>query len=355
MSKMAKESVDDPEFSWWYEALDIVRLQINYGSGYTSTATSLTVNSGGLALVPGDVLQVEKSESSTYDNELIEVSSVTSDTVIVVKRGVAGSTPAAISDDTYLTKVANAFQEGSSSPSVALRNPTKVRNYCEIFKTAVGITETARKTRARTGDAWVNDKKRKMFDHSRDLELAFLFGRPYEDTSGTYPKRYTGGLRYFIQTNSTIFSTTPTMDTFLNAVAPVFDFEGNGAGDERIVFCGNGFLTSLAKLARDASATRINFQGFIDNAYGMRLQRWVLPQGTLGLRTHPLLNRHSKYTYSAFIIDPTVLKYRPLRDTKFQDNIQTRDSDTRKGQWLTEAGLEVQFEKTCAYIGNFVV
>jgi len=67
------------------------------------------------------------------------------------------------------------------------------------------------------------------------------------------------------------------------------------------------------------------------------------------------MNIHGRYTNSAFVINPMGIRYRHLRDTKFEDNIQDNDSDTRKAQWLTECGLEIHHEETMAYIGNFVV
>ncbi len=354
LSKMRKEGVNDPEFNWFEETLTAVRVSINYGTGYVTTDTTLTMDSGGLSLVPGDVLQVEKTETSTYDNEILVVSSVTSDTVIVVKRGQANSTPAAIADNVYLTKIGTAAEEGSLSANISQRNPTKLYNYAQIFKTAVGVTMTTVKTKARTGDAYLNDKKRKSFDHSVALEMAFLYGRPYEDTTGTFPKRYTGGLRNFLTTNVTIFTTTPTEDTFLDAVTACFNYATQGSGDERLGFCGNGFLNSLNKLARNSTRTQVNFDKIVD-VYGMKLGRWILPQGTIGLKTHPLMNTHPRYTNACFIIAPSELVYRPLRDTTFQDNIQAPDADYRKGQWLTEAGLEVHHEETMAYLSNFVV
>lgn len=354
MARMKKESVDDPEFAWWEETLTAVRVAVNYTTGYISTDNTITIASGGLALVPGDVLQIEKTESSTYDNELVLVSAVTSDTIIVIKRGAANTSNAALATGVYLTKIGNVFAEGALSPDVSLRNPTKLYNYTQIFKTAMGETNTAFKTKLRTGDVWNNDKKRKSFDHSIAMEFAFLFGSKYEDTSGTYPKRYTAGLRSFIKTNVTIFATTPTEDTLLSAITPVFNYNSGGAGDERIVLAGNGFLNSLNKLARNSTRTQIQFNGII-NVYGMKLNSWTFPQGTIGIKTHPLLNVHGKYSYSAFVIDPTGLYYRPLRDTKFEDNIQAPDADLRKAQWITEAGLEVHHEETMAYIGNFAV
>jgi hypothetical protein len=365
MARMRKQSVDDPEFSWWEEALGQNRVTINYTTGYDSTVNTIIIDSGGLALVAGDVLLIERTEDTSYANEIVIVSSVTSDTVIVIKRGQAGTTKADVSgvasglfDGNALTKIGTAFAEGTGSPDVTIRNPSKKHNYCQIFKTAVEETRTAMQTRLRTGNAWENDKKRRSFDHSVALEYAFMWGKHYEVDGGigTSPKplRYTGGLREFITTNVTIFTTTPTEDTLLNALYPVFNYNSEGSGNERIVLAGNGALNSLNRLARNSTNTRINFDNTI-KFYGMELQKWITPQGTFLVKTHPLMNLHAKFANSMFVINPPSLIYRPMMDTKFQDNIQHNDADCRKGQWISECGLEVHHEETMAYIGNFVV
>lgn len=351
LSRARSESVDDPEFAWWEEKLTAVRLQVNFTTGFSTTDNTITVAADGLRAVAGDVFQIEKTETSTYDNEIITVSSVTSDTVVVFKRAQAGTTAAPLLNSVFLTRIGSAFEEGSVKATFTQRNPTKLRNYCQIFKTAMGQTKTAKKTYARTGDAWKNDKRRRAFDHSVGLEFAFLFGVDYEDTSGSKPKRYTKGLRKAITTNVKIFTTTPTEDTLLDAIYKVFDYESE-AGDQRIVLAGNGFLNTLNKLARKSSSSRVNFDSVI-KLYGMSLQRWVTPQGEFAVKTHPLMNLHGRYTNSAFIIDPTGLRYRYLRDTAFEDNIQTPGQDAQEAQWLTECGLEVNHEETFAYLGNF--
>jgi hypothetical protein len=86
--------------------------------------------------------------------------------------------------------------------------------------------------------------------------------------------------------------------------------------------------------------------------YGMNLTRVVMPQGTLYLKSHPLMNVHPLFTKSMFVLNPSGVKYRYLRDTKPQDNIQGNDSDTEKGQWIGECGMEVHHERTFAYLGN---
>lgn len=356
MGKMKSEATDDPEFSWWEEENNIQRVQMD-ATGASASSTAFGLVSGGLNFVQGDILLVEKTETAAYDNELVMVTAVGSDTAITVIRGAANTTAATTGASAWLTKIGTAFAEGTSSPDVTSRNPTKKTNYCQIFKTAYEVTNTAKLTKARTGELLKNEKKRRMFDHATTLELSWMFGVSYEDTgTNSKPRRFTGGLREWITTNATVFTTSPTEDTFLDAVYPVFDYnaEQNGGGMERLVLAGNGFLNNLNKLARNSSSTRVNFEGTV-KTYGMELMKWVLPQGTVYVKTHPLMNVHSKYTNSAFVLNPAGCYYRYMRDTKSQDNIQLPDEDTVKGQWLTEAGIEVQHEKTMAYLGNFVI
>lgn len=359
MSRMKSEKVDDPEFTHWEEELNAIRLQVNDAAGLNTVSTAVTVDGGDAKdLVAGDVLLVESAITNTYSNEILVVSSVTSSTAFVAKRGQAGSSAANIADNTFLTKIGNVYEEGSLSPDATTRNPAKIWNLVQIFKTAYRITETAKRTRARTGPALANDKKRRMFDHSVALELAWLFGKRHETTGPQgKPLRFTGGLLYMLSqyANSRIiaFTTTPTEDTLLDAVYPIWDY-ATDAGSERIVFAGNGALNSLNKLAKKQASTRINFNGVVKE-YGMRLDRWIFPQGDLYVRTHPLFNTHGRFTNDILVIDPSAMGYKYIRDTKNQDNIQANDADEQKGQWLTEAGLQIEHLKTMLWIHNFVV
>ena len=367
MARVQKESVNDPDFSWWDEPNDIIRLTVN---GALS-AGDLTVvvdsadpsasapgNVWGVAthLVAGDLLLVEPTaDNATYDHEIIEVVSVASETSFTVKRGAAGTTAAAIADNDSLFKIGTAFAEGTAAATAVSRNPIKYNNLCQIFKTSYEITGSAEQTRTRTGDPVQNDKKRRMFDHARDIETALLWGQKKEVTGANgKPLRTMDGLRKFIPAaTTTIFSADPTVSTFLDAVFPVFDFDTE-AGDERIAFCGNTALNVLNKMIQTDSNTQIQFGGVIKQ-FGMNFREFILPQGRLLLRTHPLMNRHNLYSQAMFIVDFSALRWRPMRnrDTKFMDNIQNKDEDLRRGQWMTEAGLEVRYGGlTCGYLGE---
>jgi hypothetical protein len=361
LSKMKKETCSDPEFNWWEEELNAIRVLINFTTGYISTDATVVVDGGdALDLVAGDVLLVEKAITTAYDHELIIVSSVTNATSIVIKRGQSGTTAAALADNTAMTKIGNAFAEGVGAPNASNRNPTKLFNYTQIFKTTYEITGTAAETDTRTGDPIKTDKKRRMFDHSAAMELAFLFGKRFETTGANgKPLRFTGGFLYMLSqyasSRITAFTTTPTTGTLLDAVYPIWDYDSE-AGNERIAFCGNGFLNSINKLANNQANVQINFDGYV-TVYGMKLMHWVFPQGEIYLKTHPLFNTHARFTNDAFIFDPTAIKYRYMsnRDTQFKDNIQLPDADSKKGMWWGECGCEFEHAKTSCWLSNFVV
>jgi hypothetical protein len=365
MAKANKSAVSDAEFSWWDEAVDIVRLQAN--GSHSSGVTTITVDSvDPTAALPkssfgtathlkrGDILQVEKStETTTYDNELLEVVTVVSDTEFTVKRGIAGTSAATIADDAWLLKIGSAYAEGTGAADAVSRNPVKYTNYCQIFKTAYEITGTGEVTTLRTGDPVKNDKRRKMRDHSIDLEQALLWGVSNETTGANgKPLRYTGGLRTHIPAvNVTIFGVAGTVNTMLDAISPVFDYQGD-AGDERIMFCGNSFLNAWNKIVAASGDIQL---GSVVTTFGMNLLEYRIPQGRVFMKTHPLFNRNTLYNKSAVIVDMSSLRWRHTkgRDTKFEDNIQLPGEDLRKGQWFTEGGLEVFWGGlTNGYIGN---
>ena len=236
--KAGKRKVTDPEFGWWSEGMAHVRLQLNGALGVADTvitvdtldptSTTMAANFGTAKhLKRGDVLLIEPAaDSATYNQEMIEVIEVLSDTQFTAQRGVAGTSAAIAADDRWMTLIGSSFPEGSGAPPAVSRNPIKFNNYTQIFKDTYELTGTADETTARTGSAWSNDKKRKTFDHSRAIEMAILFGHKYETTGDNgKPQRYMGGLREFIPAaNTTVFGAPVTPALFMDALAPAFDW-----------------------------------------------------------------------------------------------------------------------------------
>lgn len=366
-AKAGKKSVDDPEFAWWAEGNVLYRLQINMAGNAAAgdtllvvdsadpTSTTLGANRGTATnLKPGDILLVEPTaDNATFNHELLEVDDVLSDTQFTVRRGVGGTTAATINNDQFLTKIGSAYAEGTGAPRAVARNPIKFSNFTQIFKDTYELTGTADKTRTRTGPAWSEDKKRKRFDHAQSIEWTALFGRAAETTGDNgKPKRFTAGLRAFIPTsNVTVFAVAVTPATFMDAIAPVFDFD-TGAGDTRIVFAGNTALIELSKIF----AQEVMFEvSNVVKVYGMDFQEFLLPNGRILLKSHPLLSRHGLYKKSAFVLDFDAIKYVYMkdRDTKEKDDVQADDEDVRRGFIQTECGWMVDYGGlTCAYLGN---
>lgn len=355
MAKMRKETVNDPEFSHWEEQLSVNRLQVN--GALASGATTVAVDDGADSLVPGTLLLAElATEPTVHTEEVIEVTARTNDTTFDVTRGAAGTTAAAIADNAFLTVVGSAYGEGTGAPDVTAANPTKLHNLTQIFKHAFEETGTVLETHARTGSVLKNDKRRKSFEHAIAIELAMMWGNRFETVGANgKPKRYMGGLRQFLTSHTKIYGSTPDEDQLLDDIHPIFDYNAEGAGNERIVLAGNGALNTLNKIALASPSTRLNSQGSI-KMFGMELDLWKIPQGKLAVRTHPLMNVHPRMKNSMFILNPRGLIYRPLqnRDTKIKQNVQANDMDTRKDMWITECGIEVHHELTMMYIGNLV-
>jgi hypothetical protein len=162
------------------------------------------------------------------------------------------------------------------------------------------------------------------------------------------------GLRAQIPSaNTYVYSSGTTWFDLLDRVYPVFDFD-TPAGAERIAMVGNGALNALNKIIAADTTSDIQWGGVV-KVYGMDLRELILPQGRLLLRSHPLLNRHGKYTNSMWILDFASINYVTLkgRDTKIKDNVQNADEDTKRGFIQTECSIELaRGGLTCAYIGN---
>lgn len=366
-SKVKKRTVTDAEFFWWDEPDDIVRLQS--AASHATGTTTIVVDSVdptvqdptkvyGAAghLKPGDLLMVEPAaDAAQFAPEVVEVASVISDTTFTVRRGAAGTTQATIANDAYMLLIGSSYAEGTAAPRAVSRNPMKYSNLVQIFKDTYELTGTVDVTKTRTGDPWSNDKRRKMFDHARGIELAYIFGQKSEVTGDNgKPKRTMGGFRQLIpSTRQYVYSTGTTWFDLVDRIYPVFDFD-TPAGDERIAFVGNQALNALNKIISADENSDIQWGG-MEKVYGMNFRELVLPQGRFLLRTHPLMNRHSLYSKGMLILDFASITAVTMkgRDTKVKDDIQHKDEDVRRGFVQTDASLQLERGGlTCAYIGN---
>lgn len=373
-AKMAP--TDDPEFYWWAEPQDLVRVQVSATA--SSTATVITVDSSdpdaadikknwGLAthLKPGDVLLVEPATDTANDTaERLIVVGVPDAGTIIVSRGAMGTTPATINNDVFLLRIGSMYGEGTPAPLATSRQPIQFWNQTQIFKTAYELTGTAVETRTRTGDPLELEKKRKMFDHAQAIELAMLFSRKATVTDPTNgkPLRSMSGIREFIPAANRkilaadwgLYKSAAAGNNLVDMISPVFDYS-TPAGDTRIAFCGNACLNQLNRAIASSGSFDVKWDGS-QKVYGLNFRELIMPQGRLLIKTHPLLSRHALYSNSMWILDFSAIKYRAMknRDTKAFHDVQGKDEDLRRGYWQTECSIMVDYAgQSCGYIGGF--
>jgi hypothetical protein len=386
---MGEEKVTDPEFNWWTKSLP------NQGGAITATYTDVLMAtlyvSGGVA---GDVLYVKVAEAVAdeirigHQVVLRDASDyavdVNAKVIAVTKNGAVSCVSVKLleaDDNSASHTIANADvilivgsinAEGAYMPVGLSYNPTKFNNYTQILRTPLSITRTARETKYRTGDKYKEMKREALELHGIEMEKAFLFGVPTEGTGDNgKPERTTAGIRYFIRThaptnvNSFMLNTTYTgkewedvgggehwLDTYLEQVYRY------GSG-EKIALCGSGALLAIQRLAKSGAHIHIEPT---TTSYGLKVQQWITPFGTLYLKTHPLFNHETTLRNSMIILEPKNLKYRYITDTTFygegeaKQSSQGNNSNRKDGtdeEFLTECGLELHHPSTMMILEDF--
>lgn len=349
---MKQNSTDDPEFNWWEKIAPTRRVVLS--AAITNVQTNIPVVAGAFQYKIGDILMLEAT------GELMRVTSApTVDTAITaVTRGFGGGTPAAVDPTTgnpNIIDTGSAYEEGSDAPSGVNFDPTKVRNYTQIFRNTLEATRTAMKTRLRTGDA-VREAKRECLEmHSIDMERAFFFGKAIETTVNSKPARMTGGVLSFVDPSNVIDLSNAGAGTDMldleNAMYTLFRY----GSTEKVAFCGNRAALTINQIVRK-NATMYITPGIKE--YGMNIWRLTSPFGDLVVKSHPLFNQMTSganYTgmeANLVVLDMAEIIYRNMADsdTKYETDLQLPGQDSLKSGYLTECGLEVHFPLAHGYV-----
>lgn len=394
LSKLPTSSVDDPEFKLFEWRLPkqtcIVQGVVAAGTTLLDESTVEIYQSGdGAAYADegtaparsfkaGDILRVEDiadcSEGSAAAKvanptdtanvtgpELVVVKSITDGDTMVVYRywggtnvdGPSSTTPVfgTIADGSVLRWAGSVYAEGSKTPSSITKRATVVSNYTGIFKDAVEITGTAEqmKTRPGSGKTWAQFKGECLERHMIKLEWALLNGVPEETTSidplgggnSTY-SRTTGGFRYFVEKaqGSVDFSGGVDIDTVEDEMEVTFTY----GSKEKAGISGYRALNILNKLVRTNSTWNWAAESLPKKqTYGLEVFQLTSPFGKLNIVPHKLMAESAVQTQDVLIMDTKYIEYVYLanRDTKWKDNVQDNDEDSRKGYFMTECGLRL--------------
>ena len=346
LSKLASQGTDDPEFNWWEKGLPTQRTTVNNGAGYASGATSIVVADGSI-FKAGHVVLVERTK------EIIFVTVDPTANTLTVVRGKGEVAAAAMVDTDPLYVIGTVHEEGADSPNIVTYSPTKVFNYCQIFRTSLGQTRTAKKTRLRwdrTGP-YREAKREALQLHGIEMEKAFMFGQRLEETGPNgMPRRTTRGVRTFITTN--ILTDANTDGTWTNSdLTSAWENIFRYGSSEKFGMAGSTAISVLTNYAKLNTNTTVNMVP-TDQVYGMKITHIITPFGDLYLKNHPLMSDHPTYRKDMVVLDLPFLKYRYVDDTTFKKNVQAPGVDSSKDEFLTECGLEMWHEKAHALMTN---
>ena len=344
----SSEETDDPTYNNFRDEMPARVLQVNYGAGYNTSATALTIdadNDIGFA-VTGTLIANQRT------GEIMRCSADSSGTTLTVTRNIGG-TALSILDNDVLAIVGSAFAEGSGAPTSVSFDPDLAYNLIQIFKTAFSVTGTTKETFFRTGDKEDEYSKKALKLHMSDIERAMFFGKRAESGANNAKLRFTGGLLTTITTVEDVASATVAytwseddFDRWL--IDTCFAF----GSKEKVVFCGAQIAGHLQAIAKNRwQPTQI------DNTYGINVTGYKTFAGTLMVHLHPQFRQISSLASTAIFLDFPYIKYRHLknRDTRMEENIQANDADEVKHQYVSDCGLELLQDKVHSVVKNWTI
>ena len=395
LNKVAKVPTNDPVFRFLENRSKIDWTSRNFfvdGTALTNVAAdtsySIVVDTADEAkvdyLVKGMVFAVE-TDRSHQSQVIFRVEGITQNSADTTVTARCISLSNSANDSTNYNDIADgdecqiigtSFAEGSGSPDVWSSQLDDDFGYCQIFKTAAEMTNTAIATNYRGyANEWDRIWNLKLREHKVDIERAMLFSMRARSNNLQYSEGIVGhilanatavasGSASYSSGNPYMFSqasTAVTYDSLLSDFEVVFDPArgGNksklGLASRPVISYFNklaGFSDKSMALAADNSA-RYNFNAAQrDGAFGHSIMQVNTVHGDLSMIAEPMF-RGIASGYLA-LVDLDHVAYRPLvgnglnRDTHIITNVQQADEDLRKDMILTEAGLEITIPETHA-------
>ena len=121
---------------------------------------------------------------------------------------------------------------------------------------------------------------------------------------------------------------------------------------EKVAWVGSGGLLGIQKLVKQSSHFTINSEV---TSYGLEVNRWRTPFGTINLMVHPLMTDMGHTSNDMIIHEPKNMKYRFITDTVYKKDKSESEAgslgiDGTKEEFLTEMGYEYHFASSMMYL-----
>lgn len=311
----------------------------------------------------------------------------TSDYILVTST----ETVASVSNDTDANSigvmvVGKSAAEGDRSRDGGYEFPIEVENYTQIFRETVGpFSRNALKAGMRfdkTG-TYASAVKQASLRLTEAIEMATFFSNRGVQTvtnqnGKSVPRRQMGGILWFLKEyelsgggsfgyrpGGSAITSSSWQTEELKRVIKVNGsitcaqleglvrraFENTADGSfEKLVTCGPTLYDVFQQYfaLKSIKTTTLKTK---EESYGMTINMWESPWGTLYLKSHPLFQR-TQLRSSGFILDVGCMKWWDLQDSEITllKNRQNNDEDGRKDEFLGEGGLELKAPENHLYL-----
>ena len=304
----------------------------------TSAATSFVVQTG-----EGDYFRAGDLVRRGSDGEVVEVSSVSTDTLTVV-RSIGSIAAATAQTGEELLIIGNAAAQAADYGTLKVNQRVAAYNYTQIQRNPFGFSGTQVEIETYGPGDPANELAKKAVEHKRALENLFLTGGRAYDSSAN--KGWVGGVAHeFISTNVTAVGGALSQTALDGAMTDIFQ---HGTMN-KVIFASPVASQALSKLMNDdwiqaPPDTKVygaNVTAFVSGAFGARVP--VITKRNWGLESTSGLGRGGWM----LVLDMAYIKKRPLRNrnTMLLKNRQGNGIDGVIHEFLTEASIEVAQEK----------
>ena len=341
-SGMARNQLKAKIVHWFEEEEYSGHVDINNNAG---TGTTLTLKSG--TVLPKSILFIE----STGERMLV---TATAGTTLTVQRGFAGTSITSINGSVtpvgaYV--IGSAFEEASDAPQPMLTVGAPMLNYSQIFRDSWANSRSAEKINWHTGDKVAKNKQDAIANHAKGIERALMFGAKSMFTVDGQQDSTMDGLVNMIKTNvQTVAYGELDLNTLIDFIATLFEYNVDGMPQERVAFCGNNVISVINKLILNRNEIRLTV-GQTD--YGLKTNVIRTAFGDLTLLTHPMFNASPVWRNNLLVYHPGACCLDYMDDAIISDSTPP-GMDGSKYTITSELTMEYTCEKTAGILSNIV-
>lgn len=347
IKKLSLKPATQRQFDWLEK--DPLPEIVRVSGAQTSGDTSIEVTTGQGARMKAFDLWLNKRT-----NEIILVSSMSTDTATVT-RNAGGGFSAAMNDQDELLHIGNAYEEGVGVGTMKSVRETRLFNYTQTLRTPFGFSRRDAAMKLYGGSEADTEEKAQAIQHAVLIEKNAWFGQRFS-TTGSNSREVTamnGVLAYITTNHWELGGQEPTELQLVGALEQGMFYGKNGnvgGGGDKLAFVSRNWGTFFHKLYKDsiryADITEIlGISG--KGRFGFKVGEIHTSHGRIVLVSHPLFPSDL-----AVIVDPAHVWMRyhqggggfPDGRTRIRREIQAPDIDGVTNEYLSDLGVQVELE-----------